>query len=63
MAPETNAATPRTLPLVSRVMDKTLSYVVAVLLVAMSGTVFGNVTPRLVADICDYGAFEITRRY
>jgi hypothetical protein len=63
MAPETNAATPQTLPLVSRVMDKTLSYVVAVLLVAMSGTVFGNVTPRLVADICDYGAFEITRRY
>lgn len=44
-------------------MDKTLSYVVAVLLVAMSGTVFGNVAPRLVADIYDYGAFEITRRY
>lgn len=44
-------------------MDKTLSYVVAVLLVAMSGTVFGNVAPRLVADIHDYGAFEITRRY
>ena len=41
MAPETNAATPRTLPLVSRVMDKTLSYVVAVLLVAMSGTDMG----------------------
>jgi hypothetical protein len=41
MAPETNAATPRTLPLVSRVMDKALSCVVAVLLVAMSGTVMG----------------------
>lgn len=50
-------------PWSGRVMDKTLSYVVAVLLVAMSGTVFGNVAPRLVADIYDYGAFEITRRY
>ena len=30
---------------ISRVMDKTLSYVVAVLLVAMSFTVFGNVVP------------------
>jgi hypothetical protein len=32
---------PRGFPLVRRAMDKTLSYVVAVLLVAMSGTVMG----------------------
>ena len=31
---------------ISRVMDKTLSYVVALLLVAMSGIVFGNVVSR-----------------
>jgi len=41
MAPESDAAEPQTLPLVRRVMDKTLSYVVAVLLVAMSGTDMG----------------------
>lgn len=32
--------------IISRVMDKTLSYVVALLLVAMSGIVFGNVISR-----------------
>ncbi|RPJ73207.1 MAG: hypothetical protein EHM15_07390 [Desulfobacteraceae bacterium] len=63
MAPETERQRGQTLPLVSRVTDKTLSYVVAVLLVAMPGTVFGNVAPRLVAGIYDYGAFEIARRY
>jgi TRAP-type transport system small permease protein len=46
MAPESDAATPRKPALVSRVMDTGLSYVVAVLLVAMSGTVFGNVVCR-----------------
>jgi TRAP-type C4-dicarboxylate transport system permease small subunit len=46
MAPESNAATPQKPALVSRVMDTGLSYVVAVLLVAMSGTVFGNVVCR-----------------
>ena len=46
MEPETNAATPPRLPLVSRVMDTGLSYVAAVLLVAMSGIVFGNVVCR-----------------
>ena len=35
---------------VSRVMDTVLSYVVAVLLVAMSGTVFGNVVCRYFLD-------------
>jgi TRAP-type C4-dicarboxylate transport system permease small subunit len=34
------------LEVISRVMDTTLSYVVAVLLVAMSGIVFGNVFSR-----------------
>jgi TRAP-type transport system small permease protein len=50
MASESDAATPRKLPLVSRVMDTGLSYVVAVLLVAMSGTVFGNVVCRYFLD-------------
>jgi TRAP-type C4-dicarboxylate transport system permease small subunit len=50
MAPESDAATPQKLPLVSRVMDTGLSYVVAVLLVAMSGTVFGNVVCRYFLD-------------
>ncbi|MCU0564691.1 MAG: TRAP transporter small permease subunit, partial [Desulfobacterales bacterium] len=35
---------------VSRFMDTVLSYVVAVLLVAMSGTVFGNVVCRYFLD-------------
>jgi TRAP-type transport system small permease protein len=50
MASESDAATPRKLPFVSRVMDTGLSYVVAVLLVAMSGTVFGNVVCRYFLD-------------
>jgi TRAP-type C4-dicarboxylate transport system permease small subunit len=50
MALESDAATPPRLPLVSRVMDTGLSYVVAVLLVAMSGTVFGNVVCRYFLD-------------
>jgi TRAP-type transport system small permease protein len=50
MEPETNAAAPPRLPLVSRVMDTGLSYVVAALLVAMSGTVFGNVVCRYFLD-------------
>jgi TRAP-type transport system small permease protein len=50
MAPESDAATPQKSPLVSRVMDTGLSYVVAVLLVAMSGTVFGNVVCRYFLD-------------
>ena len=39
-------ATASRLDVISRVMDKTLSYVVAILLVAMSGIVFGNVICR-----------------
>jgi TRAP-type transport system small permease protein len=50
MAPTSDAATPQTLALVSRVMDKVLSYVVAVLLVGMSVTVFGNVVCRYVLE-------------
>jgi hypothetical protein len=41
MALESDAATPPRLPLVRRVMDTGLSFVVAVLLVAMSGTDMG----------------------
>ena len=50
MALKSDAATPRKLALVSRVMDKVLSYVVAVLLVGMSVTVFGNVVCRYVLE-------------
>jgi TRAP-type C4-dicarboxylate transport system permease small subunit len=45
MDSETVATTSR-LDVISRIMDKALSYVVAVLLVAMSGIVFGNVFSR-----------------
>jgi TRAP-type C4-dicarboxylate transport system permease small subunit len=45
MDSETVATTSR-LDVISRVMDKILSYIVAVLLVAMSGIVFGNVFSR-----------------
>lgn len=49
MSSETVATASR-LEHVSRGMDKALSYVVAVLLVAMSGTVFGNVVCRYFLD-------------
>jgi len=50
MALESDEAVLRKPPLVSRFMDTGLSYVVAVLLVAMSGTVFGNVVCRYFLD-------------
>jgi TRAP-type C4-dicarboxylate transport system permease small subunit len=49
MSPETVAAASKS-ERISRVMDKTLSYVVAVLLAAMSFTVFGNVVCRYFLD-------------
>ncbi len=50
------------LPGISRVMDKTLSYVVAVLLVAMSGIVFGNVISRYFLDTT-LGWYEEVSRF
>jgi TRAP-type C4-dicarboxylate transport system permease small subunit len=49
MSPETVAAASKS-ERISRVVDKTLSYVVAVLLAAMSFTVFGNVVCRYFLD-------------
>ena len=52
-------ATVSRLDVISRVMDKILSYIVAVLLVAMSAVVFGNVICRYFLDI----AWGGTRRF
>ena len=61
MDSETIATTSR-LDVISRVMDKTLSYVVALLLVAMSGVVFGNVICRYFLDI-SLGWYEEISRF
>ena len=60
MSSETDAASPR-FELVSRIIDKTLSYVVAVLLVAMSLAVFGNVICRYFLDFSLAWYEEISR--
>lgn len=61
MDPETVATASR-LDVISRVMDKTLSYVVALLLVAMSGVVFGNVICRYFLDV-SLGWYEEISRF
>ena len=58
---ETVATTSR-LDVISRVMDKTLSYLVALLLVAMSGVVFGNVVCRYLLDL-SLGWYEEISRF
>jgi TRAP-type C4-dicarboxylate transport system permease small subunit len=55
-------ATASRLDMISRVMDKTLSYVVALLLLAMSGVVFGNVVCRYFLDI-SLGWYEEISRF
>lgn len=50
------------LDVISRVMDKTLSYVVAFLLVTMSGVVFGNVFSRYLLD-ASLGWYEEVSRF
>jgi TRAP-type C4-dicarboxylate transport system permease small subunit len=61
MDSETAAISSR-LEIISRVMDKTLSYVVALLLLAMSGVVFGNVICRYFLDI-SLGWYEEISRF
>jgi TRAP-type C4-dicarboxylate transport system permease small subunit len=56
------AATVSRLDVISRVMDKTLSYVVAFLLVAMSGIVFGNVICRYFLNTT-WGWYEEVSRF
>lgn len=55
-------ATASRLDVISRFMDKTLSYVVATLLVAMSVTVFGNVICRYFLDF-SLGWYEEISRF
>jgi TRAP-type transport system small permease protein len=55
-------ATASRLDVISRVMDKTLSYLVALLLVAMSVTVFGNVVCRYLLDF-SLGWYEEISRF
>jgi TRAP-type transport system small permease protein len=50
------------LEVISRIMDKTLSYVIAALLVAMSGVVFGNVICRYFLDV-SLGWYEEISRF
>jgi TRAP-type transport system small permease protein len=50
------------LEIISRIMDRTLSYVVALLLVAMSAVVFGNVICRYFLDI-SLGWYEEISRF
>jgi len=50
------------LEVISRIIDKTLSYVVAVLLVAMSAIVFGNVISRYFLDTT-WGWYEEVSRF
>lgn len=61
MDSETIATTSR-LDVISQVMDKTLSYVVALLLLAMSGIVFGNVFCRYVLE-ASLGWYEEVSRF
>lgn len=55
-------ATTSRLDVISRVMDKILSYFVAVLLVAMSGVVFGNVFSRYLLNTT-WGWYEEVSRF
>ena len=50
------------LDVISRVMDKILSYIVAALLVVMSGVVFGNVISRYFLDTT-WGWYEEVSRF
>jgi TRAP-type transport system small permease protein len=50
------------LDIISRIMDKTLSYVVAILLIAMSLAVFGNVVCRYFLDF-SLGWYEEISRF
>jgi TRAP-type transport system small permease protein len=50
------------LEIISRVMDKILSYIVAALLVVMSGVVFGNVISRYFLDTT-WGWYEEVSRF
>ena len=61
MDPETVATASR-LEVISRAMDKILSYIVAALLVAMSGIVFGNVFCRYALD-ASLGWYEEVSRF
>jgi TRAP-type transport system small permease protein len=61
MDSETVATTSR-LDVISRVMDKILSYIVAALLVAMSGVVFGNVFSRYLLNTT-WGWYEEVSRF
>jgi TRAP-type C4-dicarboxylate transport system permease small subunit len=63
MDPETIApATASRLDVISQVMDKTLSYIVAFLLVAMSAVVFGNVISRYFLNTT-WGWYEEVSRF
>jgi TRAP-type C4-dicarboxylate transport system permease small subunit len=55
-------ATTSRLDVISRVMDKILSYFVAILLVAMSGVVFGNVFSRYLLNTT-WGWYEEVSRF
>jgi len=61
MSSET-VATASLLEVVSRVMDKILSYIVALLLVVMSGVVFGNVISRYFLNTT-WGWYEEVSRF
>ena len=61
MAPEPVATGPR-LEAISRIMDKILSYIMAILLVAMSGVVFGNVFSRYLLNTT-WGWYEEVSRF
>lgn len=55
-------ATTSRLDVISRIMDKTLSYIVAILLVVMSGVVFGNVMSRYFLNTT-WGWYEEVSRF
>ena len=61
MDPEPVATGPR-LEAISRIMDKILSYIMAILLVAMSGVVFGNVFSRYLLNTT-WGWYEEVSRF
>lgn len=61
MDTEPVATGPR-LETISRIMDKILSYIVAILLVAMSGVVFGNVISRYFLN-ATWGWYEEVSRF
>lgn len=61
MDPEPVTTGPR-LEAISRIMDKILSYIMAILLVAMSGVVFGNVFSRYLLNTT-WGWYEEVSRF